>query len=332
MINNYFPYFFAILFINLLIYIFRIKLFDIFNIKDKPDNILKKHNKSVYPLGGIFFFFSIITILILDIFTQNSSSFLIGLSKSEKLSFAFGVISCFLIGLYDDKYNLKYNIKIFLFIIVIYICITLDPNLVITNLNFSYYKETIYLGHLSKFFTILCIFIFINAFNLFDGIDLQSGIYTLSILTIFYILTKELFFLLMILPNIFFLVLNKKKELFLGDSGTILIGFVISYFSIKLYSNSLILCDEIFILMMIPGLDMLRLFLIRIIKGKNPFVGDRQHLHHIMLEKYGYKNTILFTHSVIIISFILMIFSPIKSYLIIAIVLFLYIIFIHRRS
>ena len=57
MINNYFPYFFAILFINLLIYIFRIKLFDIVNIKDKPDNILKKHSKSVYPLGGIFFFF-----------------------------------------------------------------------------------------------------------------------------------------------------------------------------------------------------------------------------------------------------------------------------------
>ena len=51
--------------------------------------------------------------------------------------------------------------------------------------------------------------------------------------------------------------------------------------------------DQIFILKMVPGIDMFRLFMFRILKKKNPFRPDNLHIHHILLEKFSYMQTIL---------------------------------------
>jgi UDP-GlcNAc:undecaprenyl-phosphate GlcNAc-1-phosphate transferase len=45
--------------------------------------------------------------------------------------------------------------------------------------------------------------------------------------------------------------------------------------------------------MSIPGLDMLRLFVSRIVSGKNPFQADRNHLHHLLINKFSYSTSIL---------------------------------------
>ena len=55
--------------------------------------------------------------------------------------------------------------------------------------------------------------------------------------------------------------------------------------------------------MMIPGIDMMRLFFLRIIGGKNPFKGDRSHIHHILLSKYNHLKTVILIQSLIIIPF-----------------------------
>jgi UDP-GlcNAc:undecaprenyl-phosphate GlcNAc-1-phosphate transferase len=52
--------------------------------------------------------------------------------------------------------------------------------------------------------------------------------------------------------------------------------------------------DEIFLLMILPGLDMFRLFIQRIYNKKNPFVGDREHIHHYFIKIFGYKLSIFF--------------------------------------
>jgi UDP-GlcNAc:undecaprenyl-phosphate GlcNAc-1-phosphate transferase len=52
---------------------------------------------------------------------------------------------------------------------------------------------------------------------------------------------------------------------------------------------------------MIPGIDLLRLAITRIYKGKHPFIGDRDHFHHNMLKKYGYNKTLLIVFFLIII-------------------------------
>ena len=87
-----------------------------------------------------------------------------------------------------------------------------------------------------------------------------------------------------ILTIIVLIYLNSKNRIFMGDSGTLFLGSIISLIIILNYTKfNLLKVDEIFILMLLPGIDMLRLFIQRIYNRKNPFLGDREHLHHYFL-------------------------------------------------
>ena len=95
--------------------------------------------------------------------------------------------------------------------------------------------------------------------------------------------------------------MNSKNKSFLGDSGSLLISFIIGYFFIKLYNNELIShTDEVVIYMLLPGIDLIRLFFKRISLKRNPLSSDRFHLHHLLLKKYSYKKTIIILIALII--------------------------------
>ena len=79
----------------------------------------------------------------------------------------------------------------------------------------------------------------------------------------------------------------------MGDGGVYLLSYVISYIFIKSYNKNLFIADEIFFIMLLPGLDMLRVFLLRLINGKNPFKPDRSHLHHLLLNYFSNRNVFL---------------------------------------
>ena len=86
---------------------------------------------------------------------------------------------------------------------------------------------------------------------------------------------------------IFIYILNFKKKLFLGDSGAFLLSGIIGFIFVNKYNNDpFFYSDEIFILLMVPGIDMLRLFMTRIYNKKNPFKGDLNHMHHLLKKKY----------------------------------------------
>ena len=71
-----------------------------------------------------------------------------------------------------------------------------------------------------------------------------------------------------------------------------MLGFLLGYIFIKIYNvENNIYADEIVLLMIIPGLDMFRVFLERIISKKNPFHADRKHIHHILIKKFSLLNT-----------------------------------------
>ena len=130
--------------------------------------------------------------------------------------------------------------------------------------------------------------------------------------------------LFLIICGIFFIYLNLKNKLFLGDNGSLLISLLISIVVIKSYNENLIKnCDEIFILMMLPGIDMARLFIERILKKKNPLSADGNHLHHILLKKFRLNNVILINLSLVLIPLICYILG-IESIIIISLFLILY--------
>ena len=170
--------------------------------------------------------------------------------------------------------------------------------MIINYLNIYNYSINLPINY-RIFFSILCVLLFVNALNLFDGINLQSCLY--SFFSLFYLLEKGLsqeIIFIVIISLLLIIYLNLKNKLFMGDSGTLFLGCLISLLVIKNYQAANFLgIDEIFLLMFLPGLDMLRLFVQRIYNKKNPFVGDREHIHHYLLRLYGYKLSIFFVTS-----------------------------------
>ena len=199
--------------------------------------------------------------------------------------FAFCIFG---IGFFDDKYRLNANLKFVLFIFFAYLIFKIDNNLIISQLNFSFLNNNISLGKFALVFSIISLVIFLNAFNMFDGINLQSSIYAIFIFFIF--ILKGYFVNLssiIIIGLFFFLYLNYKNICFLGDNGSLLVAFLIAYIFMSSSIKNIFFVDEILLIMLIPGLDLIRLFFIRLVNNKSPFTADNDHLHHHLLRKFG---------------------------------------------
>ena len=294
------------IFINLILFSLNKFIAKNLNLYDSPDFKRKIHSEKIPVTGGIFLYVNIIFFLLIIHINYNDSYNMLFEGNRELFSFIFLITSLFLIGLYDDKYNLRPIPKIALSTLVIFISVLLNKNLLLENLSFSTFKYIIELSNLSTFFSIFCILIFLNALNMFDGIDSQVSIY--SFFFLMYLLSKSgLILLIFLLPvfcfNIFY---NFKKKLFLGDSGTNILAGMLAFLVINFYNLiGNFTSDEIFLLMMIPGLYMIRLFVIRIVKGKNPFLADNNHIHHLYLKKFSPKITFLIIQFQIIFPIIL---------------------------
>jgi len=92
-----------------------------------------------------------------------------------------------------------------------------------------------------------------------------------------------------------FIFFNIKNKIFLGDSGVYLSSSILSYILIRGYYISGILSPEIIlIILLLPGIDMLRIFFERVLNKKNPFLGDRNHLHHLLQKKLSNTKIIFF--------------------------------------
>ena len=256
------------------------------NLIDKPDKIRKFHKHPTPILGGLF----LITIITVDLF----------LNKFLYLFNFYLWILCFcLIGLIDDLKKLKSEIKILLISISTIIFLIFDNSLVIydffsetlsrdVNLNFNDNNFIPY------FFTILSCLLLFNAMNMIDGHNgICAGTFILYFLSIlfFFPINNELIsiILLIIVFLIIFLTLNINGKIFLGDSGNYILSAILIFYLIKLDNEfPEISGEKIFLILSIPGLDMLRLFISRVLNKSNPLKPDRNHLHHL-LNKY-FKN------------------------------------------
>ena len=138
---------------------------------------------------------------------------------------------------------------------------------------------------------------------MFDGIDLQATVYSIWILLILYFKSDySIFILLLLIQVIFISYLNFEKKIFLGDGGSLLLSFLLSVIIVKFYNSEYYTfkADEIFLIMMLPGIDLLRLAIYRIIKKKHPFKADNEHLHHYLIDKYGFLKTTIIIQLLII--------------------------------
>jgi UDP-GlcNAc:undecaprenyl-phosphate/decaprenyl-phosphate GlcNAc-1-phosphate transferase len=328
--------FFIFILINLCFVIFYNFFRKNINVVDFPGTKRKIHKFPVPLLGGVFLIINILLLFSISLFDdQILYKFLLLKEKKEVFVFFISCLVLFLLGFLDDKFKLNAYLR-FLIFIVLFSFIAEDSHLRIDYIQLSFFKEKLFLNSFSYLLTVLCFLLFVNAFNFFDGINLQSGIYSLFLSIIICFINNSLFFFyILIIFLLIFLYLNYKNKTFLGDSGTYLLSFIFSYYFIKLYNMRYIVnADEIVVLMIIPGLDLFRLFCLRIINKKNPFIADKNHIHHLILKKFDYLHANFILFLLITLSYLFYKFFVIKSLSIFCIILiyFLVIYFFSKKS
>ena len=140
-----------------------------------------------------------------------------------------------------------------------------------------------------------------NAFNLIDGIDGLAALLSIKffvlIAGIIAVTSSEMN---LVIPSIvgaitgfLFFNFNPSNKVFLGDSGALLLGSVIAFFIFYILdSDNFIITDTlisrpllVILLIIYPLADTLRASLIRMYKGQSPFLADRVHLHHRLIDK-----------------------------------------------
>ena len=326
----------ASLILNFFIILNYKKISNIIGIYDYPDKKRKIHLKKVPLIGGLviyinFFLLFISTVLIPDFFEENLKSFFV--KKSNFLNLFFISSFVMLLGVYDDKKNLNANLKFIILTIFIYILLKFNNDLVIESISFTLLNYVFLTYDYAIFFTILCFLLFINASNMYDGINLQLGPYFIFIFCIFIVkLELFIFSILFLIPLIAFCFLNYNGKIFLGNSGAYFISFLIaSIFTTQNNLESIVSPEEVFLIMSIPGLDMFRLFIYRILKKRNPFSADQEHLHHYMIKNFNIRISQVYIFVLNIIPFCLyqfykslyVIFVTIAAYTLIYILLFI---------
>jgi UDP-GlcNAc:undecaprenyl-phosphate/decaprenyl-phosphate GlcNAc-1-phosphate transferase len=257
---------------------------------DVPDE-RKLHKKPISSLGGVGIFGGFFLAALLFIGNKANPEF--------QYFYAAAVVIFFL-GVKDDILILTATKKFIGQVTATAILIHLG------GLRISSMHGLFGIGELHEVFslalTYITIILVINAFNLIDGVDGLAG--TLGLLTMtvfgtyFYLVDMPAYSLLAFSMGgslMAFLIFNyNPAKIFMGDSGSMMLGMVNSIMAIKFISVadsagvSFRIQSAVAIgiaVLMIPLLDTLRVFSIRIFKGRSPFSPDRNHIHHLLLDK-----------------------------------------------
>jgi len=267
-----------------------IKVAVIKNLFDEPGE-RKAHKSSIPTLGGLAIFAGVVFSFAFwsAEFNFQSTQYIIA-----------ALIVMFFIGIKDDIVDLPASKKFYGQLIGA-IIIVLFANIRLTSLYgiLGVYQLNYAFSLVLSLFTILVI---INAFNLIDGVDgLAAGIGAIAAFTYglwFYnynqialcILSFTLFSSLLA-----FLVYNfSPANIFMGDTGSLTIGLILSVLTINFielsydttpfnfpFKSSPALAVAILIL---PLFDTLRVFIVRIMNKRSPFMADRNHMHHMLLD------------------------------------------------
>jgi UDP-GlcNAc:undecaprenyl-phosphate/decaprenyl-phosphate GlcNAc-1-phosphate transferase len=175
-------------------------------------------------------------------------------------------------------------------------------------------------SYLISYITIIVI---VNAYNLIDGVDGLAGslgVVTTSLFGIYFFMAEmpeySLIAFGMAGSLLAFLVFNfNPAKIFMGDSGSLLLGLVNAILVIKFISvadapGAIVPIESVvavgFSILVVPLLDTLRVFSIRIANGRSPFVPDRNHIHHLLLDRGMSHRTVTVTCVSLNVSFIVM--------------------------
>jgi len=257
-------------------------------------NHRSSHSTPIPAFGGI----SLFVVFVCAALTM------LGIGSSHTLGFI--VLSAFILfmsGLKDDLMGTSARTKL-LVQIGTAVLVLLNSELTVTHLSgfFGIGEVTPVVGFLVSLSFIVFL---VNAYNLIDGIDGLAGIIAIIAFSVFgayYYVNDDIFLTLimvsMIGALISFLTWNfadSKRKMFMGDTGSLVIGFILAVNALTIIAAQPVNPDPFFVpqnavifilsILVIPVLDTLRIIVIRLSNRQKPWVADRNHMHHLLLDK-----------------------------------------------
>ncbi|GAB1540801.1 MraY family glycosyltransferase [Scytonema sp. NUACC21] len=270
---------------------------------DKP-NERKVHQRPMVRLGGVSIFAGTIASLFI---VWGLSGF--GNLSAEKewqiLGVTLGGVGFFLIGLADDLLNLSPMTRLLIQILVATGAWKAGVSIDFLSIPTG---GLVHLGWLSLPITILWLVGMVNAINWIDGLDgLAAGVSGIAavVLLVVALFMKQpeaaLIAASLAGAALGFLRYNfNPAQIFMGDGGAYFMGFTLAAVSVvglvKTAAVTAVLSP--FLILAVPIIDMSAVILLRILRGKSPFIADKSHLHHRLLRAgLSHRRTVLFIYS-----------------------------------
>ena len=309
------------------------------NLTDEPGDLRKVHSKHIPTLGGVIIFAGTLFSLMLlmpTMATYSAANQVIIVSDLNYLIAALLIV--FFIGIKDDIVGTAPIYKLLGHILVGMILV-LMADIRITGFHGLFgIHEIPYWA--SAFLSVFTFVVVVNAFNFIDGIDgLATGIgfigslclgiwFTLcgspALAVIGYALSGAL---------LAFLIYNfAPAKIFMGDSGSLFVGLILCTLGVKLIefdsanipSYLITVSRPLFIMALFsyPLMDMLRIVIIRTLKGVSPLSADRNHIHHALLDlqlSHGKSSVMLYLYTLTVVGLVFLVrgLNPTLAFLVV---------------
>ena len=262
------------------------------NIVDNP-NARKLQRVPVPVLGGVVVYIGIVAgMMVLFLFMKEPM-------------LVWGILAMtvlMILGIWDDMRDLPASLRFLLEIAIVLLFVLM------TGIYVDDFHGLFGIGALKPWigipFSVFCGVTLINAFNVIDGGDGYSSGYGMMGCVLFTLLFHSVWSMTMVemamiaagalFPFFMHNVFGVRSKMFIGDGGTLMLGmlmvvFVFATFSSKMPCSKLVednlglhaMCEAVFC---IPVFDTLRVFVMRIQRGKSPFRPDKTHLHHLFID------------------------------------------------
>lgn len=303
-----------------------IKVAKLKHLVDEPSEDRKMHHSSIPTIGGIMIFSAFLFSCFLWFPDNDGSPEII----SPFLLLMASLVLLFFVGVKDDIIGMSPTKKLVAHFIVGFILVAMG-GIKITSLHGLFGVDVILPEYAQLLISIFVYIVIVNSINLIDGVDgLASGIGLIASLVFgfwFYYSGDSHWALVSfsLAGSLFgFLIFNfNPARIFMGDSGSLTIGAILSVLTIQLIETPTDFLLEPFdhistpifamAILAYPLIDTLRVFLSRTVKGNSPFEADRNHLHHKLQDKgYGHKKVVLIIYIFNIIIITLAAISPTK--------------------
>lgn len=270
-----------------------------FNLKlvDTPKTKRNIHTETTPLTGGIVIFLASLVV----IFNFTGETY-----KTYILCSTFTML--FTVGALDDIKHIRPSYRLIVQVFAASI-ITIELNLSVNNLDYLFSESYILLDDWSIPFTIFAIVGLINAFNMIDGLNGLAGSISLIALvslnqiggiepSTFWVFCSTI--IVFLLFNLGFL--GYKRRVFLGDSGSTLLGLIIAWLLLETHNNpsltTQVTATSLLCLVALPVIDIIAVMIRRASIGYSIFVADKKHLHHILLLLNHNKTTALLLLSI----------------------------------